>query len=260
MFFYIVAAGFFLALMCLTAWIFSHLSGTNFLIDSNDITHLARVKLLSVMASFAGCFVALFIAYAVIVTSTPFLNQRIFRYNGMILAIAFFAGLLSPLLYFAAQGRLLARWLPNLVCPYCEKEIDLIAPWPCAGGCKTTMRHVLAPCLTCNTQMKGMVCDYCHRQIIFTDSYNEREIVNRGKRHTTVMNHYFISALIAIYVSVLGMYHSWQAEDTVWLYICAALAVAAIITLIFQRPKTLVTNHHNKKSESVEEWLRNQRR
>jgi cell division protein FtsW (lipid II flippase) len=107
--------------------------------------------------------------------------------------------------------------------------------------------------------MKGMVCDYCLRQIIFTDSYKEREVINRGKRHTTVWNHYFIFALIAIYVSVLGLYRSWQADDTVWLYICAALAVAAIITLIFQRPKTLVPNHH-KKSESVEEWLRNQQR
>lgn len=260
MIFYITAGVFFLALFCLTAWIFSRLSGASFLIDSTDIIHLARVKLLSVMWSFAGCFVALFIAFAVIVTSTPFLNGRITRYNGTVLAIAFCAGLLSPLIYFAAQGRLLARWLPALLCPYCGKRIDLIAPWPCAGGCTATVRHVLAPCRTCNTQMQGMVCDYCHRRILFTDSYNEREIVNRGKRHTTVMNHYFIFALIAIYVSVLGLYRSWQVDDTVWLYICAALAAAALITLIFQKPKTLVTNHDHKKSESVEEWLRRQRR
>jgi hypothetical protein len=260
MIFYITATGFFLALICLTAWIFSHLSGTNFLIESTDIVHLAKVKILLVMGSFAGCFFALLIAFAVIVNSTPFLNLRITRYNETILIIAFCAGLLSPLLYFVAQSRLLARWLPTLICPHCEQEIELMNRWQCPGNCTPTYRHVLAPCRTCNTRLKGMLCEHCRRRIVFTDPYKVREVINRGRRHTTKWNQYFIFAIVALYVSALGLYGCWQADEIVWLYIFAALAVAAIITLFFQKPKTLVSNHHYTKTESVEEWLRNQRR
>lgn len=257
---YITAAGFLLALICLTAWIFSHLSGTAFPTDSTDITHLAKVKILSVMWGFAACVFALLVAFFVIVRTTPFLDQRITPYNGTILLFAFCAGLLSPLLYFAAQGRLLARWLPTLLCPYCKREIELMNRWQCPGNCTPTYRHVLAPCRICSTRLKGILCEHCRRQIVFTDTYKEREVINRGKRHITEWNQYFIFAIVALYVSALGLYGCWQAGETIWLYISAALAVAAIITLLFQKPKTLVPNDHYTKTESIDEWLRNQRR
>ena len=257
---YLIAAGFLLALICLTAWIFSFLSGTVFPTDSTDITHLAKAKILSVMWNFAGCVFALLVAFLVIVRTTPFLDRHITPYNGTILLFAFCAALLSPLLYFAAQGRLLARWLPTLLCPYCEQEIELMNRWQCPGNCTPTYRHVLAPCRTCNTRLKGMLCEHCRRQIVFTDSYKEREVINRGKRHITEWNQYFIFAIVAVYVSALGLYGCWLAGETIWLYIFAAVAVAAIITLLFQKPKTLVPNHHYTKTESIDEWLRKQRR
>jgi hypothetical protein len=256
---YLTATAFFLALICLTAWIISNLSGAAFPTDSIDISHLAKVKILSGMASFAGCFAALFIAFAVIVTYTPFLDQRISRYNELILQIALCAALLAPLVYFAAQNRLLARWLPTLLCPYCAQETVLIKDWSCPGDCAPTERHALAPCRTCNTKLQGILCEHCDRQIIFMASYTEREVISRGKRHITEWNRYFMLAIIGLYVGVLGIYGCWQAGETTWLYIFAGLAAAGLITLVFQKPKTLVKNQSYGK-ESVEEWLRKQRR
>jgi len=250
---YITPACFLLSSICFVMWVAQHLPGDFTLIPSKTIKHLAIVKISAVVIGIAAGTFLLLITITIIGEATPFLYPKTDQLYGMTLWEFFAAVVITPLLCWAAQGKLLARWMPTIHCHFCEKEIELMDNWQCPGQCRPTYRHVLSPCLTCNTRMKGMVCNSCRRQIIFEDSYNEVEVRNRGNRHIAQPNPYFFGALFLLYASLVLFYYSWQVGAD-GQYVCPWLAGAAIITLIFHRPKRLVANPYY--TEGIVEWLK----
>lgn len=254
---YFTAACFLLSSICFVMWIAQRLSGDLVLIPSRTIKHLAIVKISAVVIGIAASTLLLLFTFIIIGEATPILYPKTDQLWGTTILLFFGAAALTPLLCWAVQAKLLARWMPMLHCHFCEKEIELVDRWECPGRCTPTYRHVLSPCRTCNTRMKGMVCHYCKQQIIFEDSYNEVEVRNRGKRHITRPNPYFFGALFVLYAAMLSFYYCWQV-GTEGQYIFPVLAAAAIVTLIFHRPKRLVINPYY--SEGIVLWLKSTKR
>jgi hypothetical protein len=254
---YLIGACFLLSFICFVMWIAQHLPDDYILIPSKTIKHLAIVKISVVLIGLAiGTFVLL-VTFIIIGEATPILYPKTDQLWGPTFLLFFGALTLAPLLCWAGQGKLLERWMPTLHCPFCEREIELVDRWQCAGKCVPTYRHVLSQCRTCNTRMKGMVCNYCRRQIVFDDSHNELEVRNRQNRHITQPNPYFWGSLLSLYISLVLFYYCWQVGSD-GQYVCPVLGCAAIVTLIFHRPKRLVTNPYY--SEGIILWLKSGKR
>jgi len=254
---YLTASCFLLSFICLAVWIAQHLPGDFVQIPSKTIKQLAVIKITAIVIGVAVSTFVLLITITIIGAGTPFLYPKTDRLWGPTLWLFALAVGITPLLCWAIQGKLLARLMPTILCHFCEKEIELVDNWQCPGQCRPTYRHVLSPCRTCNTRMKGMVCTYCQRQIIFEDSHNELEVRNRGNRRIAQPNPYFFAALFLLYFSLVLSYYCWQVGAD-GLYVCPFLAVAAIITLVFQRPKRLVANPYY--TEGIVQWLKSAKR
>jgi hypothetical protein len=254
---YLSAAGFLLSAICFVLWIAPHHPGDFVHIPSKTIKHLAIVKITAVLIGIAASTFILLVTITIIGEATPFLYPKTDRLWATTLWLFFAAVFIAPLLCWAAQGKLLARWMPTICCHFCEKEIELVDNWQCPGQCRPTYRHVLSPCRTCNTRMKGMVCSYCRRQIIFEDSHNELEVRNRGNRRIAQPNPYFFGALFLLYASLVLFYYCWQVGAK-GQYVCPCFAGAAIIALIFHRPKRLVANPYY--TEGIVQWLKSVRK
>ncbi|MFL6215742.1 MAG: hypothetical protein ACJ74J_17800 [Blastocatellia bacterium] len=238
-------------------WIAQTLPADFVFIPSRTIKHLALVKISAAVITIAVITLLLLLTFIVIGEATPILYAKTDHLWGTVLLLFCGAAALAPLLCWAVQGKLLALWMPTLNCHFCEKEIELVERWECPGRCTPTYRHVLSSCRTCNTRMKGVVCPYCKRQIIFEDSYNELEVRNRHNRHITQSNLYFWGALFVLYAALLSTYYCWQVGAD-GQYILPWVAGAAIVTLFFHRPKRLVTNPYY--TEGIVQWLRSGKR
>jgi len=164
---------------------------------------------------------------------------------------------LLVVVFFVAQRRLLADWLPYLACPYCGQFTPLVNYWQCVGGCGTGKpRHVLSPCPTCGTYNQGMVCAHeaCGQRIIFDAAYNEFAIVNRANKYVTRYNPIFWASLLALLLSVFFAYLSLQADSIAFLFFFGLISLAAIVTMLIAKPKRLVSNPYY--LEEPQQWIR----
>jgi len=152
------------------------------------------------------------------------------------------------------RRRLLAFWLPTLICPKCFQTIKLVEQWECVGGCPSRgVRHVLSPCSDCGTVLEGLHCPSkkCRHLISFSDVYNEFELANHDKPYVTISSRRYRNAVFMFAAVTPLMYVSFRANWNILGWIFLAISLLSVVAMILSPPKTLVMNiHHHFEEQS----------
>lgn len=250
---------FFLAVISLTAWLYALARRHNLLpaLQSSTVKDLALRKLAIVLGAATFFAVSLFWLLFVAALARPFsayVAGRFFPYALLLNALG--AAALACLV-FLGRDRLLASWLPVLVCPYCRGWTATVNYWQCAGGCRVRKpRHVLSPCPTCGTRSRGIACSnhYCGRAVGFDEPYNEFEVVNRDNKYVTCYNPLFWWAALALEWSLFFLYLAFASGFLILGGVTGLLVIALVITLLALKPKRLARNPYY--CEGVQQWTR----
>ncbi len=126
------------------------------------------------------------------------------------------------------RRRLLAFWLPTLICPKCFQTIKLVEQWECVGGCPS----------------RGV-------RISFSDVYNEFELANHDKPYVTISSRRYRNAVFMFAAVTPLMYVSFRANWNILGWIFLAISLLSVVAMILSPPKTLVMNiHHHFEEQS----------
>lgn len=251
---------FLLSLVFTEVWLYS-LFKRAYIIPPNltlHINHLAKTRLSLVVGFFIMLWLVLLWSGLVLAFSLPLLDEM--SGDWVVPAVLIALGSIPALLlyFYLTRNSLLATWFPALACPYCTCTVPLINYWQCPGGCQGMFpRHILTPCPTCGTRLRGLLCgnEYCQQAISFEEDYNEFEIINRGKKYATAYNPIFFGVLFGSYASLVLACLCLRGASLILPICFATLFIAGIVGLLIIKPKRLIENPFYEENDS---WTRSQ--
>ena len=209
------------------------------------LVQLARRRLWGTIYRYVGLglvvtwIISIVVAYSTWITE-PFI--LLLRVATLTVAVS----TLGPaVVLFIARRALLKIWFPALHCPACRERISLVREWDCPGGCEATgVRHAMAPCPMCGTKPEGVDCpnEDCDHGLLFSEEYNEFEILSRGKKYVTVCNVFYWGAMAGLSGFATAAYVCYQLSNLDGFYCFLVLVVLSGAVLIKLSPRRLLKN------------------
>jgi hypothetical protein len=254
---------FFFSVVTLSVWAYRIAKEHSLLppLRSTDIKELAIKKLLVVLATISFFGFSLFWLLFAAALATPISEPAATAFFPYALVLDILAVGVMVGLFFLGRNRLLASWFPTLTCPHCQEQTALVNRWYCVGGCKTGRpHHVLSPCPTCGTKLRGLACSNysCGQAISFEEAYNEFEVANRNSKYVTQYNPFFWAAVLTLEMFLLLLYIAFESGFLILGGLFGLISLGLVITLIVLKPKRLIRNPYYTEGvqQGAQAWTR----